>query len=77
MNELPSVPCSIPPTPQSDPLAVDVHEVARITSLSPRTIWKLTASGELPSLRVGRRVLYRVESVRTFLAQREQRKHTS
>jgi len=33
-----------------------IKQVAAILSLSPRKIWELTASGELPTVRAGRAV---------------------
>lgn len=41
---------------------------ARMLSISTRTLWKLTSRGEIPCVRVGRRVLYEVEQLRQWLA---------
>lgn len=40
-----------------EPLAVDVREAARLTSLSPYTIRRHIRKGALRAVRVGRRVL--------------------
>ena len=40
------------------PLLVDRREAARLLSLSERTIFTLTKSGQLPSKRIGRNVRY-------------------
>ena len=42
---------------QGMPIAMSVGEVAKGTDLSPRTVWGLVKSGELPSRRIGRRVI--------------------
>jgi hypothetical protein len=36
-----------------------------------RTLWTLTACGSIPSVRVGRRVLYSVETLHRWIAERE------
>jgi excisionase family DNA binding protein len=50
-----------------EPLAVDVREAARLTSLSARTIRRYILLGRLRVVRVGRRVLVPVESLRALL----------
>ena len=52
-------------------LLVDTREAARLLNISTRTLWTLTARGELPSVRIGRRVLYRVETLREFTQRQE------
>lgn len=56
------------------PLAVGASEAERILGFGSRKLWSLTASGEIPHVRVGRRVLYRVEALREWLAERERRR---
>lgn len=48
------------------PLLIDVAEAARLTGLSPRTVWRYASSGRFPSpLRVGgRRLWNRAELIR-------------
>lgn len=52
-------------------LLIDERTVARLLGVSPRSIWTMAATGELPSVRIGRRKLYAVETVRRFIAERE------
>lgn len=42
-------------------------EVQRLLGLGARTVWSLSASGELPSVRLRGAVRYRVEDVRAFI----------
>ncbi|MCK4658240.1 MAG: helix-turn-helix domain-containing protein [Phycisphaerae bacterium] len=59
--------------PQTDPqpLAVDAKTAAKTLSISPRSLWSLTNAKEIPHARVGRRILYSLESLRRWLAKRE------
>lgn len=52
-----------PPTP----LLIGMNEAARLLSLSPRTVWSMANSGELPTVRVRRRVLFNVEALRAWI----------
>jgi len=63
---------SLPSPNPSEPLLIGVEEVARLLNVSPRTVWTLTATGELPHLRIGRRVLYSSEGVRSWTQSRLQ-----
>jgi excisionase family DNA binding protein len=38
-------------------LTISVNEAAQLLGLSPNHCWRLIQSGELPSMRLGRRVL--------------------
>lgn len=49
------------------------RRTAKAMSISDRSLWTLTHTGEIPHVRIGRRVLYRPESVQQWLAGREQR----
>lgn len=60
------------PDSGSTPLLVGIEEVARLLNVSSRTVWTLTVSGSLPHLRIGRRVLYPVDAVRRWTAERTQ-----
>lgn len=51
--------------------SVDVRWVADRLAVSARTINRMIASGDLPSFKVGRRRLIRVEALRAWLAGRE------
>ena len=39
-------------------LLMDAHDTARALAISERKLWELTNKGEIPSVRIGRRVLY-------------------
>lgn len=65
-----SIHASAPSPNPSEPLLIGVEEVARLLNVSPRTVWTLTATGELPHLRIGRRVLYSREGVRSWTQSR-------
>jgi excisionase family DNA binding protein len=51
-----------------DALLVDRVHAARVLGVSPRTLWSLTQTGELPCRRVGRRCLYRPSDLERFAA---------
>jgi predicted DNA-binding transcriptional regulator AlpA len=52
-------------------LLVDERTAARMLGVSPRSIWTMAACGELPSVRIGQRKLYAVETLRRWIAERE------
>ena len=52
-------------------LCVPPREAAAALSISERKLWSLTASGEIPRVRLGRCVRYRVESLREYLEAQE------
>ena len=57
------------PTLQAgDKLLLDTREAARRLSISERTLWAMTQAGDLPHVRIGRRVLYRPASLDAYLA---------
>jgi hypothetical protein len=43
-------------TPAAPPL-LDPLRAAQALSISPRTLWTLTAAGEIPAVRVGKRLV--------------------
>ena len=51
-----------------DPLAVDIREAARLTSLSTFTIRRYIRRGHLKATRVGRRVIIPINELRTLVA---------
>lgn len=55
----------------SEPVVLDVPEVARRLGISRRFAYELVAAGEIPSLRLGRRVLVPVHQLRRLLGQSE------
>lgn len=52
------------------PLCLRLDEVAHRIGVSPRTVARLVASGDLPSITVLRRRLVPVEALETYLAGR-------
>jgi len=50
-----------------EPLAVDLRETARLTSLSVRTLRRYIRLGRLPVIRAGRRILVTPSALRLFL----------
>ena len=58
---------------QPEPLAVDSQQAAKLLSVSARTLWALTSPrGPIPALRLGRRVVYPLESLRAWIASAQQ-----
>ena len=49
------------------PRLLTVRETAQFLSISPRTLWSLTASGKIPVVRIGRSTRYDIEDLRTFI----------
>lgn len=62
--------------PLSDPasrLLVPARDAAQMLSISERTLWSLTAPrGPLPPVRIGARVLYSTETLRSWIAAQTQ-----
>jgi len=56
------------PQPAVPPLLLDAHEAARTLRLSERTLWARTKAGEIPHVRIGRRVLYSPAALERWLA---------
>ncbi len=55
-------------------LAVPARKAAELLSISERSLWSITAPrGDLPCLRIGRRCLYLVDSLRVYVEAREHR----
>lgn len=53
---------------QGQPQVIDNLEVKAL-GISPRTLHTLTHTGQVPHVRLGKRVLYPVEALRTWLAE--------
>lgn len=53
--------------PGPDPLLVTPREAARLLSVSERTLWSIAAAGEIPRVRIGRAVRYRVADLRAYV----------
>ena len=52
------------------PILVDAREAARRLSISPRTLFSLTKAGEIPSLKIGKSVRYRIADLESWAAQK-------
>lgn len=46
------------------------EETAKLLTVSPRTVWALTKTGELPAIRIGRSVRYSRQDIDAFIAAR-------
>jgi len=44
-----------------------VDETAKTLCISPRTLWTMTREGALACIRIGRRVLYSPDDIRSFV----------
>ena len=49
------------------PLLLGTRRAAAVLGLSERTLWRLTKSGEVPHVRIGRRVLYDPDDLRAWV----------
>jgi len=58
--------------PKTSSLLLSARDAASALGISARTLWSLTQAGEIPHVRIGRRVLYPHESLATWIARREQ-----
>jgi hypothetical protein len=62
---MPNEPANLPP------LLVNTKEAARLLGISARLLWTLTNCGDVPCVRLGGAVRYRVESLQRLVARRE------
>lgn len=51
----------------SSKLLVPAREAAKLLSLSPRKLWSLTTSGQIPCVRIGRSVRYCPDDLRAWI----------
>ena len=58
-----------PPNPD-DPRLLTPRQAAAVFAISPRKLWAMTASGEIPCVRFGRSVRYSVETLRQIIKER-------
>jgi len=57
------------PTPT---LLLTPQQAAKALAISPRKLWAMTASGEIPHLRIGRSVRYDTQDLKSFVDQRKE-----
>ena len=55
-----------------DPLALRPRDAAAALGISPSTLDRLTRDGQIPHVKINRLVLYRVDSLRHWLKDREE-----
>ena len=48
-------------------LLLDVHDTAEALSICERKLWELTNQGDIPCVRIGRRVLYDPRALRAWI----------
>ena len=53
-------------------MLIDAKQAAAMLGIGTRTLWSMTKGGEIPHVRIRRRVLYAVEDLRGWVA-----KHTT
>ena len=63
--------CVTEPTAPIDPprLALRPREAAQALGIGRRLLWSLTNQGKIPHARLGKCIVYPVESLQTWLAQ--------
>ncbi len=44
------------------------HEAAALLAISPRKLWELENAGQIPSVRFGRAVRYRLSDIKSWIA---------
>jgi len=62
-----SSPASKPQAAAGAEKMLTAEEVAKFLTVSPRTLWGLTKSGELPAIKVKHRVFYRPADIEAFI----------
>jgi excisionase family DNA binding protein len=55
----------------NSPLLLSLADAAKATNLCERTVWSIVHSGELPHIRVGRRVLISRAALERWIAEKE------
>jgi excisionase family DNA binding protein len=58
------------PAPTPEPLLLRPAEAARFLAISPRKLWELTNTREVPAIRIGRALRYPTEELRAWVAGR-------
>lgn len=66
-------PLHMPVPPAVAPLAVRPREAARLLGISVSSLERLTRTGEIPRVKHGNKVFYRVASLEDWLARQEAR----
>lgn len=58
---------SIPIRAKSGQLLLTAQQAAEALAISPRKLWSMTASGEIPHIRIGRLVRYPVADLERWI----------
>ncbi len=53
-------------------LLLTPREAAEALTISPRTLWGLTSSGQIPCIRIGRSVRYEIDGLRQWIADKKE-----
>jgi excisionase family DNA binding protein len=53
-------------------MLVSEREAGRLLGVTPRTVYELRRTGEIPAVRIGSRVLYSRDDLAAFIAKRRQ-----
>jgi predicted DNA-binding transcriptional regulator AlpA len=61
-------------SPKPEKLLLNARETAEMLGISTRLLWSETNSGNIPSVRIGARVLYPVEEIKIWLENRLQKR---
>ena len=56
---------------KQQPLGIRAKAAAKMLGIGTRKLWELTNSKQVPHLRIGRAVVYRVEALNEWLAEKE------
>jgi excisionase family DNA binding protein len=56
-----------------EPLLVNARDAARLLAISERTLWSLTAAGDIPVIRIGRAVRYDPRDLQAWIDRSKQR----
>lgn len=68
----PHMPSDTPPTaPPQDSLLLRPSDAAKLLAISPRKLWELTNTGEVPVVRIGRCLRYPREELRLWISKRQ------
>ena len=55
------------PAPPSQPLLLSAPSAAKAMSIGQRKLWEITNCGDMPCVRIGRRVLYDPADLHAFI----------
>jgi excisionase family DNA binding protein len=59
-----------PSTPTAPPILLTLAQAAEVLQLGERTVWGLGASGEIPTVRIGRAVRYPYRGLEEWVARK-------